>query len=47
MKDGLGLESCDLVCQIGDLLNSSAEEPRHISCFARLLLSLNIPRGAT
>lgn len=22
MKDGLGLGSCDLVCQIGDLLNS-------------------------
>lgn len=29
--------SCDLGCQIGDLLNSRAEEPRHISLFARLL----------
>jgi hypothetical protein len=36
MKGGLGLVSCDLVCQIGDLLNSRAEEPRHISIFARL-----------
>jgi hypothetical protein len=37
MKDGLGLVSCDLVCQIGDLLNSRAEEPRHISISTRLL----------
>ena len=35
MKGGLGLGL--VVCQIGDLLNSRAEEPRHISISARLL----------
>jgi hypothetical protein len=46
MKDGLGLVSCDLVCQIGDLLNSRAEEPRLISIFAHLLAqSYNAERG--
>lgn len=47
----MALDSClvislRLACQIGDLLNSRAEEPRHISRFARpLAQSYHAERG--